>query len=369
MKVSIIDTEDGFEKLERPWNELAGRCSSSLFSGYDYNRIAWKYFHGPADSLFILTMHDGSEVRAIAPFRISVKSMYGIPARTIEFIAAWEGDKPSITAPACEEAAWEAICAFLTGEFSRWDVFSVMEQPRGTGRTDRFSVFSEKGYFQQLAHDSSSYHIDLTSCWDSYLATVDGKVKRNWRSRSKKLEALPGGLSVETISEPGRMTEALDRFAALERMSWKGKAGIGVHSDPAHRRFYEELTRLLAGRGQAYLCFLREGEKDLAGMIVYQHCDVVYERHVAYNPEYAALSPGIYLKTSVLQHLCGKGFKSYDMMGMHPNQGVPLHKADWATGSLDTECIKVFRRNLRMLPVIWGKRVKERFRGPAETCQ
>ena len=370
MKVRIVDTLRGLEELENSWNRLASRCASpSLYSSYDYNRIAWKHFSSLKDSLFVLTLYEGSELKAVAPLCISIQKIHHVPTRTIRFIADWEGDKPSITAAGCEEAAWDAIFIFLLKEFRHWEVLDLREQPRNSTFLSQCAFLNDRGFICEIAHDSTSYYVALAGSWESYLAAVDPKVKENWRNRGKKLRALPKGLSVETISQPEHMAEALRRFAALEKMSWKGGAGISIYRDAALRRFYEEITFFLAKKAQTRIFFLKTGDEDIAGSLRYLYRDVVYSRHIAYNPRYAKLSPGTYLRTYELQHFFGKGLREYDMMGMPPDAGIPQHKIDWATGTRETIRIYLFNNNLKMLPIKWGKKIKSQLRDMVSACE
>lgn len=359
MKIRIVDSESGLSELENPWNKLAAQCPNhSIFSSYDYNSIAWKHFNSPNDRLFVLALYDGSELKAVAPMRITKQKIFYIPTRTIEFIAAWEGDKPSIIAPECEEVAWHAIFDFLSSEFVHWDVLKIAEQPQNSTLHTRIDTLSDKGYLCQITHDSISYYIDLTGSWDSYLATIRSRVKREWLKDRKKLETLTGGLSVEIISQPDRVTEALDRFIALEKKSWKGEAKIGVHSNPSRRLFYGELAQSMARKKQVEIFFLKAGDIDVAASIQYIYRDVVYGHQITYNTDYAKTTPGVQMMTYEFEHCFNRGLRKFDMLGMSPAHGVSSFKANWASGKEDTVQFLVLNKKIRMLPIIWWKKIK-----------
>jgi CelD/BcsL family acetyltransferase involved in cellulose biosynthesis len=363
MKVEIADSLGKLTKLEGAWNGLTAQClSPSLYSSYDYNLIAWKHFSNEKDQLLILLLYDGAELKAIAPFCITRQKINGIPFRAIKFIAAWEGDKPSIIAPACEEAAWNVIYSFLSKEFLAWDLLNIAEQPHDSILYTHFAFLNDKSYFCQISHDSTSYYVDLTSEWEPYLEARSASVKKRLRKRSKMLNELPGGLSVETILEPERVTEALDRFAALEIMSWKGEVGVGIHKDEASRGFYEEFTRYSAEKKQAEIYFLKIADRDIASYINYLYGNVVYARHTAYDPNYSKFAPGIYLKSYILQSHFGTEFIEFDEMGMHPNKGEPLGKVEWASGTRETRQFIVLKKNIKLMPIILGKKVKSYIR-------
>jgi CelD/BcsL family acetyltransferase involved in cellulose biosynthesis len=369
MKVKIIDTLQGFDELEKPWNELAAQCPTlSLYSSYDYNRIAWKHLSGSNDRLFVLALYDGSILKAIAPFCIIRKKMRFVPIRSVEFIANWEGDKPTIIAPECDEAAWDALCSFFSTEFFGWDVLKIMEQPKDTILLEHCLFLKAKGYYGQITHDSTSYYVDLTGTWESYLNTRTAQQKKNWRKRVKRLEEIDGNISVVTISQPERIQEALARFSVLEKMSWKGDAGIGIHSNASLRSFYTEFSCLLAERDQASFSFLQMNGEDIAGIFSYRYRDIIYTRHTAYNPEYSKLAPGIFLEVHQLQPLFGRGLKKYDMMGMHPASGAPRDKVERATGTQETIQILILKNRLKLLPEIVWRKLKRRMTRSTKPC-
>jgi hypothetical protein len=110
MNVHIVDSEQALHSLEREWNDLSSKdATSSFFSSFDYVRIAWEHFKGKSDRLFILLLRNGDRLAGIAPFKISRSYLWGIPARTIKFIAEWEGDRPGIVVEGTEELAWNWI--------------------------------------------------------------------------------------------------------------------------------------------------------------------------------------------------------------------------------------------------------------------
>ena len=117
--------------------------------------------------------------------------------------------------------------------------------------------------------------------------------------------------------------------------------------DDRHRRFYIELTRSMAKSGRAMFYFLRSGDRDIAGSLLLMSGSTVYERHIALDPEYSPLSPGIFLRTEILKDLFGTSWTKLDLMGLRRSVGRQRHKADWATEhweSISQHCYRKYGR-------------------------
>ena len=143
MTVQIIESETDLHTLENTWNDLVAKnAAGSFFSSFGYIRTTWEHFKGETDRLFILVLKDHHRITGIAPFRISRSSLWGIPARTIKFIAEWEGDRPGIIVEGSEALAWNRIYDFLHSEFKEWDVLDLTEQAAGLPMTTSPSCLS-----------------------------------------------------------------------------------------------------------------------------------------------------------------------------------------------------------------------------------
>jgi CelD/BcsL family acetyltransferase involved in cellulose biosynthesis len=217
--------------------------------------------------------------------------------------------------------------------------------------------------------DSEGYYIPLNGTFDEYLKGVDAKVKSNWRNRSRKVAALEPMPILHRLESPEQMAVGVERLIALERESWKGNAGLGLGKDERHRLFYLALTRALAARGRAAICFLSRGDEDLAGTLLFMLADVVYERHIAYSPTHAALSPGIVLRANLLKGLFDSHWREFDLMGMRPEVGRQRHKEEWATGRRETVCLQFHRNRGRLWPWLVARRLRSLARFAVPKCE
>jgi CelD/BcsL family acetyltransferase involved in cellulose biosynthesis len=369
MKIRIVDTDNEFNALEGPWNRLSEKTAPNFFSSFDYVRTAWKHFRGRTDRLYILVLSEGPSIVGIAPFYINI-GRYGtwrIPHRTIRWIATWEGDRPRLLVDGNEEIFWNEILRFLRSQESSWDVFDVVEQSMNGPEGHGWSFLPRSGWYWEKEPDAIDYYVSLEGSWEDYLKGLGSDTRNQWRRKTRRLSSIPGGYAVERIFDSRQMQTALARFVSLERSGWKAEAGIGAGKDKRHLAFYEDLLVRLAGKGEATIHFLTSKGEDIAGWICFIQRDVVYFRHTAYSPAYAAYSPGIIIQAEIIQELFRGRYRELDLLGMREDGTVPRHKTEWATGRRETVHLTAYRVPSRLLPLVIAKRLKHiLMRRPAE---
>lgn len=294
----------------------------------------------------------------IAPFYIERSRIRRIPHRAIRWIAVWEGDRPRLLVEGSEEMFWNEILRFLNSECSSWDVLDLVEQPKDGPEGRGWSFLSRSGWYWEKAPDAFDYYISLEGSWEAYLKGLDSDTRHEWSRRSRRLSSTPGGYVMERISSPERMREALFCFVALEQSGWKAEKGIGVGKDERHLLFYEDLLVRLAGKGQAFIYFLKSGGETIAGKISFVQRDVFYSRHTTYSPTYAAYSPGILIQAEIIRELFNGPYRELDLLGMRGDGPPPRHKTKWATGQRETVRLTGYRVGSRLLPLVAAKRLK-----------
>jgi CelD/BcsL family acetyltransferase involved in cellulose biosynthesis len=368
MEIRIVDTDSAFDALEEPWNRLSDQTASNFFSSFDYVRTAWKHFRSPDDRLYILVLSEGESVVGIAPFYTGVgrDETWGIPHRAIRWIAMWGGDRPRLLVGENEEMFWVEILHFLKREKHSWDVIDLVEQPVDGPEGRGWSFLSRFGWYWEESPDSTDYYISLEGSWEEYLKGRSSNTRRGWDRRRRRLSSTPGGYQIERVSDPEGVREALSRFVAIERESWKAKARIGAGKNERSLLFYEELLLRVAGKGRAFVYFLKSGGKTIAGEICFIQQDVICSLLTTYLPSYAAYSPGILILADITQSLFGGPYRELDLLGMRDNGTQAIHKAGWATGKRETVHLTAYRMDSRLLPLVVAKRLKRMLRRTRE---
>lgn len=354
--IQIVESTDDFDRLRPHWEQLVSeQRNPSIFSTYDYVRTAWEYSREDDQRLFILVVKNGDKTIGIAPFRITRDNFWGVRARVIRFIAEWEGNQPGIIT-LDESPVWKMISGLLSNNFKEWDLISLMEQPVASSAFR--NSFQGSRYYYEEKTETRNFAISLDLGWEEYLKKIPRGVKKNWRRRRNNLFKQFGDIEVDIIQQPEQVDSAIERFLAIEQSGWKKDAHIGVGKDDIHKKFYTDLICNFSEKDMASFVFLKADGKDLAGDILFRYRNTIYDRHTAYDPEYAKYSPGIYLLTEIVKHFQNQGYDEMDLQGMSPDDPKKYHSKEWSTRMEDTKRQIVYRRNGRLAPLIVAKQLK-----------
>jgi CelD/BcsL family acetyltransferase involved in cellulose biosynthesis len=361
-RIRIVETLEELDALETSWDRLAEKTPSSFFSSFDYTRAAWTHFHHPSHRLFVLVLAEASSITAIAPFYVARRRMWGTPYRVVQWIATWEGDRPTLLAEGRRDGLWTEILQFLEGQ-GGWEALDLAEQPVEGPDGNGWPFLTRKGWFWETQPDAVDYYISLGGSWDDYLKELPSNARKQWRQKTRRLSATLGESSVETVRDPQRMRAAVARYVALERQGWKPQARIGVARNEGTLAFYGALLERLAAKGRARIHFLTGGGRDLAGQIATAQGDVTYHWHTTYAPADAAYSPGILLQAAMLQGLFGTGLRELDLLSLKED-GTPKqkNKTEWATGRRETMRWIGYRLCPRLFFALLPKRLKRRWK-------
>lgn len=155
-----------------------------------------------------------------------------------------------------------------------------------------------------LARKNSSRHlvrprtprleIDLSrfgdfDAWEQ--ETFGSKSRQSLRRKQRRFEDNHRVAFLE-IADPAEAVQWMDRIADLEKSSWKGAEGVGVFKRADHRAFYRILFEALAASGRLRLSILLADDQPAAYEIAFWNGHRHAMHTMAFDPAYAAYSPG-----------------------------------------------------------------------------
>lgn len=175
---------------------------------------------------------------------------------------------------------------------------------------------------------------------DGYLSRRSSNLRRNLKKA--RIRALDAGIYFQT-PELNRSTVdgVYDRMLAVERTSWKGKAGEGMDS-ALSCDFYRAMARLLVRSDEARVIFARHEEEDI-GFIFGGVLGAAYRgQQFSYNTEWAKYSIGDLLQIEQIRALADEGIRYYDM---GPISGPRMeYKSHWTEMSLQLQTWYIERK-------------------------
>lgn len=350
LKVSILTSTDAFTTLRAEWRDALARAErASLFLDVDYLEMAWRHFRREHDQPWLVVVRRGGLLVGLLPLVRSVERVGGLPVRVLRHMGLWEGDRPGLLACEAADPLWAAIWAALRRRRADWELLDLRELDAqawplrqagrlGLGLRGRVSPDTQAGY-QLIEGD-----------WETYLAGRSRNTRQAFRRRQRQLEQAHPDARIEVIDAPQAISDAFERYAAIERRGWKQPAGVGLWSDRRQHGFYRELLPHLAARGLASVWLLRVGDTDIAGLVRYQWRDIAYERHAAYDPAYASYSPSTLLCMEAVRRLHGTAVRESDVLGMtEPLSERPAISA-WYDGARQTHRLCVQNLCSRLAP-------------------
>jgi CelD/BcsL family acetyltransferase involved in cellulose biosynthesis len=347
--IEIIDSLPGLDRIESGYERLFERSRNpSFFCSFPFVRTAWAHFNQASDRLLVLAVRKRGQLVGIAPFMIEPDKLFGLyPFRVIRYVADWgDGDKPAIVTTEDERTVWKAVCAFLKCDFTAWDAISFDEQPLESPLAEA-GCFPESAFRIRRTNRVWSFRTALSGAWSDYLRSLKGKVRGDWARCRRRLEEHAQPLAVEWFEAPDEVGRALDRYAALERRTWKGDAVFSVGGTAEQLGFYRDLVDRSATKGRVAICFLRSGRDDAAAALIFRSINVVYGAQICYAPELGKFSPGIVLNAEIMKRHFDSHFTAFDFLALQGGTTDGRFRSNWATESQQLATITIFKRGFR----------------------
>ncbi len=339
--VRVFDDEDGLLSLGEAWRRIEqGMPEMTVFQTHRY-QCAWVRNFALTRRLMVLAVYEGTEIIGIAPFQVSVVEMHRREFRQLSFLGApWEVDRPGFLCPRIPVDCAEAAAHALYARRSQWDLAWFHEQLPGNPALESFcAALVRHGLLHGRTPSSRCPYLRFDGTWQALLATKSQKFRKNLKAAKRKLEGA-GRFDYETCNgDVERLQGLLLEYEALERRSWKSKAGIGAAQSVEHLRFYLHLASEFGATGDFAFRCLRVDGRMVAATFGLAHARRYYSLHIANDSEFAKHSAGTYLEALELEECFGAGLDEYDFLG-----GFLKNKLRWATEFRDTIAVHLYQR-------------------------
>lgn len=145
--------------------------------------------------------------------------------------------------------------------------------------------------------------VGLKGSFDDYWAQRPRKLIQNMRRYMRRLQSEPGGERLVVVGEPEAMAAAVERYAVLETSGWKGREGTAISSDSPQGRFYADVMREFAARGEALVYELWLGDDLLASRMLLLRDGMAVMLKTAFHEQFERFAPGRILLLRTLEDL------------------------------------------------------------------
>jgi CelD/BcsL family acetyltransferase involved in cellulose biosynthesis len=150
--------------------------------------------------------------------------------------------------------------------------------------------------------------------WASYLAARSKNFHQVLKNKTNRLTR-EGGFRCVAYETPDEVEGILPTIFEVDARSWKGRAGTAIGSSEGARRFYTELSKSLARRGEVSIWVLWRADRPVAFEYHVLYDGVVFSMKWSYDQEHHAFSPGLVLKRASTEHFWKRGVREIDLLG------------------------------------------------------
>jgi len=297
----------------------------------------------PKQRLLLITVREGSCLRAVLPLLEGKKSVFGIRftsfcgAANVEYSCRFDlihgrsGDVAEIG-----RAVWNYL-----RESRAWDAVELPIVPSG-GAAERFLMIAREEGFLTLQHEvTRSPYLPLNhsrNAADFSSFGRDARFRKNLRRRRRNLEA-DGRLTLRGAQKAD--TDTLQQLYHIEQSGWKGKKGTAILDSNETRQFYDSVAKSAERFGYLSLYFLEQGSSTIAAQFGLTYRGKHYAVKSGYDEKYEEYGPGHLITGMTLRDCVQRGICEYDFLGQQEGW-----KMEWASEVRPHASCHIFRKSL-----------------------
>lgn len=327
LRITHYRTWGELEELSDHWNPLLAKSSSdTIFLTWQWCAAWWKNY-GAALSLFVLAAWEGNDLLGIAPLCIRRTRRNGREWQVLRFVGDGSHDSDYLDcfmAPGRELEVTAAFAHYLESERKSWDWLEWNGSPESSRPAVLFAKCVREKNWGVNTEIIRCASLSLPSDWNAYLCSLEPRFRTQVRS---SLTMLKDHLHSEPLScsSSREIAEWLPVLFDLHTKRWATKGEAGVFGNPAKQAFYCDVARLALEKGWLSFHRLNWGERPLALQFGFKYRNRFYLLQEGYDPDYAAIRPGIALRAWSIRHYIDSRLDEYDFLA-----GVSSYKLRWA---------------------------------------
>src|SRR5271165_522214 len=326
LKVARYRTWDELQELRTVWNPLLSRSASdTVFLTWEWLTAWWRNY-GTGREIFVLAAFEGKELVGIAPLYVEDVRLYGSDWRRLRLIGDGSHDSDYLDCIAQRDRESETIASFfefLEADHRSWNWIELNGSIQGSPCLAAAVQYARDKSWSFKTEQIRCAALPLHKTWDDYLRALQPRFRTKIRSSLALLNEYVKS-TPDQCSSTAQIDDWLPALFDLHTRRWGTKSEPGVFLDSAKRAFYRDLS--CAALEQGWLAFHRLSwcERPLAfqfGLLYKNRYHLLQE---GYDPNFAAIRPGMALRAWLMRHWIETGIDEYDFLA-----GVSDYKLDW----------------------------------------
>lgn len=319
----VVTEWNRFLSLREPWERLRERVPGfTLYQSHAWLRTWWEHLAGQR-RLFVPCVWQGERLVAAAPLCTQPGWLGPLPTRTLQFIAAEQGDfgRMLIDPEHDGEALWNLIAA---GRRGAWNVADLRYVPEdGFGGSAAVPVPGIRHLLQ--AQECNRWVKFAGRPWRE---CVKKPMRHNVERQLRRLQA-EGPVAFERADSLPAARSLLAELVQLHIAQWAARGETSVYSLPGHPAWADAAVCRLLEEGSLYLCRLhRDGQTIIAGWAFLERGHLLLYQY-AYDAQFAAYSPAGLLMAAIMDDMEANGLGGLFDFG----RGDEDYKSRWTDNS------------------------------------
>jgi CelD/BcsL family acetyltransferase involved in cellulose biosynthesis len=139
-------------------------------------------------------------------------------------------------------------------------------------------------------------YIEIQETFAAYWQGRGKNLRQNTRKQRSKLESEGILTTLECITAPELVPEAMQDYGALESAGWKAGTGTAIHPDNAQGRFYTRMLQNFCAQGRGRIYRYRFGAKVVSMDLCIDNGPLVVILKTAYDESFRAVSPSTLMR-------------------------------------------------------------------------
>jgi CelD/BcsL family acetyltransferase involved in cellulose biosynthesis len=147
--------------------------------------------------------------------------------------------------------------------------------------------------------------------FDEYLSVLPAKRRQDYRRNRRRLEAA-GDVQIDCRVIDDVKSDFADRFAMMERRSWKGEHSTALACSESAHAFLKSITENFAARRAFYACEIVLNGRSISMSHNLLGTETMFAFKIAFDAESRTYSPGIQLAIETVRSLFDDGIEKAD---------------------------------------------------------
>lgn len=287
------------------------------------------------------------------PFTLGAERLHGVPTRTMRLLGYPLSDRVVLPVERDDPEALDAIVDALVAPGAPWDVAILSELPEGQQLASLSTSLARR---QKIGASwrPCARAPRLTLAFEDAAALRGGygRTLRTRLSRARRKLAAAGEVSFERrVASPEEAPALVDQARTIEAASWKGRDGVGIFGTPAGLKFFGDVAARFAARGWLDVGLLRLNGAPISYRFGFRFRGVFYDYNLAFEPAYAALSPGRILLEEMIVSSLEQGLVAID--ASRSSEAEPHLLADWTPEAIKHTELWLYRTTARARALYW----------------